>query len=135
MALLPVKTFLVDDNEIDLFIQKRFLEVFQFTNDIVAFSSAREAIATIQDSKSALQPLLVFLDLNMPDMDGFAFLDALNQLPEERVGHLKVVVITSSNSQTDYEKAFSYGRVIHFIVKPLKQADLMVVKEKINSQP
>jgi two-component system, NarL family, nitrate/nitrite response regulator NarL len=133
MALLPVKTFLVDDNEIDLFIQKRFLEVFQFTNDIVSFSSAKEAIASIQDLQPK-QPLLVFLDLNMPDMDGFGFLEALGQLPENNISNLQVVVITSSNSQTDFEKAFSFGRVIHFIVKPLKQADLMVVKEKINSR-
>lgn len=132
MALLPVKTFLVDDNEIDLFIQKRFLEVFQFTNEIIPFSSAKEAIANIRDIHAENQPLLIFLDLNMPDMDGFGFLEALNQLPESKVRNLQVVVITSSNSQTDFEKAFSFGRVIHFIVKPLKQADLMVVKEKIN---
>ncbi|MCU0383147.1 MAG: response regulator, partial [Cyclobacteriaceae bacterium] len=88
MALLPVKTFLVDDNEIDLFIQKRFLEVFQFTNDIVPFSSAKEAIASIQALHPDKQPVLVFLDLNMPDMDGFGFLEALSQMPENKISNL-----------------------------------------------
>jgi CheY-like chemotaxis protein len=67
----------------------------------------------------------------MPDLDGFGFLDGLNSLPEEQLTNIQIIILTSSNSQTDFEKAFSYGRVIHFITKPLKQADLQLIQDKI----
>lgn len=131
MAILPIKTILIDDSEIDLFIQKRFLEVFQFSESLETYSSAREALKILKSEAQENKPTLIFLDLNMPDLDGFGFLDGLNSLPEEQLTNIQIIILTSSNSQTDFEKAFSYGRVIHFITKPLKQADLQLIQDKI----
>lgn len=133
MAILPITTLLIDDSEIDLFIQKRFLEVFQFSESLITFSSARDALKSLQKDGQIFSPTLILLDLNMPDMDGFGFLDGLNTLSAEKLANIQIVILTSSNSQTDFEKAFSYGRVIHFITKPLKQNDLQVIQEKIKT--
>ena len=131
MAISSIKTFLIDDSEIDLFIQKRFLELFQFSNELQTFSSATDALTVLLKEENVNNPLLILLDLNMPELDGFGFLEKLNTLPADKLNNIQVVVLTSSNSQADFEKAFLFNNVIHFITKPLKQEDLQSIKERL----
>lgn len=118
------KTVLIDDSEIDLFIQRRFLEVYNFTDQLVSFKSAREAINNLQNINGEPAPDVIFLDLNMPEIDGFGFLKTFETFPEKITGKSKIVVLTSSNSSKDREQAFENKNVIHFITKPLKESDL-----------
>jgi hypothetical protein len=57
------KVFLIDDSEIDLFIQKRFLEVCDFSDELLMFRSADEAFASLQSSSRDSAPDVIFLDL------------------------------------------------------------------------
>lgn len=114
----PIQTaFVIDDNDVDLFVQKRFMEINHFAHEIVTFNSAGRALEAIQSLPDA-PPEVIFLDLNMPAISGFDFLEQLNS--QGSVSHdLKVVILTSSNSQTDYERALTYKHVVGFISKPL----------------
>ena len=67
---------------------------------------------------------MIFLDLNMPVVDGFSFLNLFAQLPQKITNHSRIVVLTSSNSATDREQVFLYKNVIQMITKPIKQADV-----------
>lgn len=127
----PIQTaFVVDDNEVDLFIQKRFMEMSHFANEIITFSSPGRALAAIQ-SDSNQPPGVIFLDLNMPMINGFEFLEALQLDSSNGLNQLKVVILTSSNNQADYERAHAYKNVIGFISKPLTQQRLDELVKRI----
>jgi two-component system nitrate/nitrite response regulator NarL len=118
------KTVLIDDSDIDLFIQRRFLEVYNFSEQLVSYKSAEEALQWLKNVDGEPAPDIIFLDLNMPEIDGFAFLKSFEGLPDKIVKKSKIVVLTSSNSSQDREQAFENKNVIQFITKPLKQSDI-----------
>jgi two-component system, NarL family, nitrate/nitrite response regulator NarL len=128
---LVERAVLIDDSDIDLFIQRRFLEVYNFANNLIIYKSAEDALAWLKTISHESIPDLIFLDLNMPEVDGFSFLKQFKNLPEGVIKGCKVVVLTSSNSAKDREQAFSFPNVIQFITKPLKQSDLEDLKSLV----
>lgn len=124
-------TVLIDDSDIDLFIQKRFLEVYQFSKKLTSYRSAEEALEKLNSAREHSAPDVIFLDLNMPNVDGFGFLEAFKALPAEVRNKSKIVVLTSSNSQKDRAQAFTYENVVHFVTKPLKQSDIEDLKKLV----
>jgi two-component system nitrate/nitrite response regulator NarL len=124
MSKMVNKTVLIDDSDIDLFIQRRFLEVYNFSRHLVSYKSAEEALNWLKNINGEAPPDIIFLDLNMPEVDGFSFLKSFNTLPESVRTNSKIVVLTSSNSSKDREQVFENKSVIQFITKPLKQSDI-----------
>ncbi len=133
MRRLVEKTVLIDDSDIDLFIQRRFLEVYNFSNELLLYKSAEEALGWLKNINGEAAPDIIFLDLNMPEIDGFSFLKNFKDLSEKIKLKSKIVVLTSSNSSKDREQAFSFKNVIQFITKPLKQADIEELKKLITA--
>jgi len=131
MSRLVEKTVLIDDSDIDLFIQRRFLEVYEFSNQLVLYKSANEALNWLKTLDGETPPDVIFLDLNMPEIDGFGFLKDFNSLPEKVKEKSRIVVLTSSNSSQDKDQVFKSKNVIQFITKPLKQSDIERLKEII----
>jgi CheY-like chemotaxis protein len=127
-------TLLIDDSDIDLFIQRRFLEVYQFSQELIAFKSANEALKWLRNLNGMAAPEIIFLDLNMPEIDGFEFLKSFEGLPQSILKATKIVVLTSSNSLKDREQAFESPNVIQFITKPLKQSDIEELQSKVNGK-
>lgn len=130
MGALVDTTILIDDSEIDLFIQRRFLEVYAFSNNIISYKSAQEAIDALGQPR-AKSPDIVFLDLNMPNIDGFEFLKTFNQMPESVTDKVRIVVLTSSNNKKDKIEAAQHKNVIHYITKPIKQSDIEDLKKML----
>ncbi len=124
-------TVLIDDSDIDLFIQKRFLEVYQFSKKLTSYRSAEEALEKLSSAREQPAPDVIFLDLNMPNVDGFGFLEGFKALPNEVRDKSKIIVLTSSNSQKDRAQAFTYQNVVHFVTKPLKQSDIEDLKKLV----
>lgn len=122
------KAVLIDDSDIDLFIQRRFLEVYNFSNQLFIYTSAVSALEWLRKLNEQDAPNLVFLDLNMPDMDGFGFLEKFKDLNQEIKKKIKIVILTSSNDAKEKKQALASEGVIHFITKPLKKTDLEEVK-------
>lgn len=122
-------TLLIDDSDIDLFIQRRFLEVYHFSKKLISFKSAEEALISLHNYNGDPSPDIIFLDLNMPNVDGFAFLEKFQSLPEGIRNQARIVVLTSSNSQKDRDQVFRYKNVIQFVTKPIKQSDIEDLKK------
>lgn len=122
------KALLIDDSDIDLFIQKRFLEVYEFSSHLEMYNSANEALNALLKGGEDHAPEVIFLDLNMPEADGFTFLKDFNELPENIRKKSKIVVLTSSESNIDRDFVLSFNNVIHFITKPLKHSDIVELK-------
>ena len=132
MALPAVElAILVEDNDIDLFVQKRFIEINHFANRIITFNSPIRAVSALMDAEEPDISKLIFLDLNMPEMNGFDFLENFKRFPQAVKDKTKVVVVTSSDSQADKERALSYESVTHFMPKPLSNKELDNIREKL----
>lgn len=124
MATIVRTTLLIDDSDIDLFIQRRLLEVYNFSRELHSFESAVEALQWLGKAGKEEVPDIIFLDLNMPEMDGFEFLTQFNELPLSVKGKSKIVIATSSNDPEEKKRALASEGVILFITKPLKKADI-----------
>jgi len=121
---------LVDDNELDNFINQKIIESSFFAEKIyinTSGSSALEFLKNLAVNKKlveALIPDVIFLDINMPLMDGFQFMDEYYKLQKEIKGKTKIVILTTSMSARDKEMATKYGAAISFINKPLNEDSL-----------
>lgn len=122
--------FLVDDSEVDLFIQKKFIELSSFAEKVITFSSPIKALEALQSTKTIDIPSLIFLDLNMPLLNGFEFLEKINTL-SNITSHVKVVILSSSNSPADRLRAKEFPNVINFISKPLTMDGLQLLTESL----
>ena len=119
---------LIDDSDIDLFIHRRFLELCNFSKELIAYRSAESALDWLKNLNGDSPPNVIFLDLNMPVVDGFSFLNIFTTLPDKIKNQSRIVVLTSSNSVTDREQVFLYKNVIQMITKPIKQSDIDVLR-------
>ncbi|MCX6351093.1 MAG: response regulator [Bacteroidetes bacterium] len=124
------KVLIVDDSEIDSFINKKLLTKTHFAKEIVDKLSAKAAIEylTAESSKPEGLPEIIFLDIMMPMMDGFGFLQEYDKLPEEVKDKCKIIMLTSSDSFKDLDRANTNKHVHKFLNKPLSEKALEVIK-------
>jgi CheY-like chemotaxis protein len=119
------KILLVDDDSTSNFLTQMILEDLQVTDTIVVKKNGQEALDYIKEtciSKGESCPELIFLDINMPIMDGFELLDEMQRLKEIKGddSHATVVLLTTSNNPKDIEKAKTYN-ITYYIEKPLTE--------------
>lgn len=111
-----MRLVLIDDSETDLLYARIVLERSGLGCEIVSFESAREALAYLQASLDD-GVRLILLDINMPGMDGFEFLDAWERTAAARTA--VVIMLSSSAHPADTERARRYERVRGYITKPI----------------
>jgi CheY-like chemotaxis protein len=128
MALFKHIT-LIEDNPIDVFINTKVIEQAELGETISSFPSARPALDYLKDSeeKNLELPELIILDIRMPDMDGFEFLEAFAQFSDVVTQSVKIMMLSSSIDLEDELKARSFASVIDFICKPLTKDKLLSV--------
>ncbi len=112
---------LIDDNNIDCFIANRIIVNSNLTDLVSMQNSAVDALSYLQKvAESELDfPDLIFLDIAMPMMDGFAFLNEIIKFKPVVEGNCVVVMLTSSGNDKDIDKAKTYSYVKDYFVKPL----------------
>ena len=118
----PVSILLVDDDEINNFISIKLIKKALLTSDIMACLNGKFAIdqlVEIQKKDMDKLPDYIFLDINMPIMNGWEFLDEYKRLNIDPLGKIKIFIISSSVFSNDINKAKSYPVVKSFISKPL----------------
>ena len=123
------KVLLVDDNEIDNFINERILNSSFFAENVIVRNSADSAIAFLKENSANAEalPKFVFLDLNMPVKDGFAFLEEFNGLSNEVKKNCRVIVLSSSISPDDINRASTNPYVHKYLNKPLSEKYLEAI--------
>lgn len=114
------KIIIIDDSEIDLEIEKIILKGINLSKTIEISLRAEEVIKELQNIKRLDEvPELIFLDLNMPGMNGLTFLSEFSLLPEFIKQKCGIVVVTSTNDQKTVDMTYSNPNVIDYVVKPL----------------
>ncbi|MEM6261834.1 MAG: response regulator [Bacteroidota bacterium] len=112
---------LVDDNEIDNIINEKIIEASNFADRISVFKGGQEALEFLNANQEnvASLPEIIFLDINMPIMDGFQFLEDFEQLPDDVQAKCKIIMLSSSISPKDIDRAASNRYVKKYLNKPL----------------
>jgi CheY-like chemotaxis protein len=122
---------LVDDNDTDNFISKRIIEITRFARRIEIKNSGKSALEYLEKEKNNPKnlPNIIFLDINMPIVDGFVFLFEFDMFPEEVKNKCRVVILSSSDNKRDIEKIVDNDYVVKFVTKPLSAQALKEIKE------
>jgi CheY-like chemotaxis protein len=110
---------LIDDNYIDNFVTRRILESSNFAEKIVVQQSASEAIDAIRNG--SIRPDVIFLDLRMPLMNGFEFLQEYDKLKEQDKTATKIFMLSSSLDPVDVKRSGQNKYITQFLHKPLSQ--------------
>ncbi|HKG07962.1 MAG TPA: response regulator [Pedobacter sp.] len=128
--LTYTKVMVVDDAPADRFLAKKILTKYGFAEDVVSVESAMDALDYLIRNQGDVQTLpdLIFLDINMPEMSGFDFLDEYHKLAEPVKRKCIIVMLSSSLHPEDREKALNSPYVCQFLNKPLNAQKLQEVQ-------
>jgi CheY-like chemotaxis protein len=116
--------FIIDDDQMFTYILSRQMKLLDFSEKTLIFQNGLEALKYLKlvvDSPGEL-PSVILLDLNMPVLDGWQFLDEFIKL---KVGKkITVFLISSSIDQADHARALAYKEVSRFYIKPITKKNL-----------
>lgn len=121
---------LIDDDEMFNFINVKTMEKVTFAQKVKTFDNANSALEELRElslSNPDEFPDIIFLDINMPVMNGWEFLDECAKFSESLLENCKVFMLTSSIDQNDMEKSKDYKIVNDFISKPLTAKRLQLL--------
>ncbi|SDW06579.1 response regulator [Flavobacterium degerlachei] len=118
----------VDDDEIVLFLHSKIIQAVGLHESPKTFNSALKALEFFKSVPDDT-PILLFLDINMPVMDGWGLLDIIHQ--EDFDKKIEVVMVTSSVDQGDKDKAESYSKIIEFVEKPFSRTNMETLKLRL----
>jgi len=121
----PKKILLVDDDETNHFLTQRILKRIEIEAEVLLAKHGLEALEIVKEVCQREQcPELILLDINMPVMNGFEFLEELQKSSDLSSAPLKIVLLSSSTHQLDLALALQYP-VIDFVEKPLTPEKLI----------
>ncbi|MCW7470871.1 response regulator [Leptospira kanakyensis] len=119
--------YLVEDDMITTFLIKTLMEKFSFADEIHGFHNGEEAWNALLAGSA--DPDMVFLDLNMPVMDGWEFLEIVSKHP--KYAKLPIYILTSSIDPTDKARSEEFKNVKGYLVKPLSLKDLQSINPSL----
>jgi len=118
---------LIDDSRFDLAINEIVItkslgqKCLKFTNPIEGYEFIKQKLENSDDQ------ILLFLDLNMPELNGWELLDLLRSCPENTLAKINVVIVSNSDNPVDIANAKNYQIVSNYATKPLSEAKLQVL--------
>ncbi|MCX6207193.1 MAG: response regulator [Bacteroidetes bacterium] len=115
---------LIDDDKVYQFTAKMILEATGLTSSIKTFFNGKEAIDFLcipENQQEGSIPDVIFLDINMPIMNGWNFLEAFDQMKHELPKNIVIYVVSSSVDESDIQKSRSYPAVTDYVIKPINR--------------
>ncbi|MBP2284797.1 CheY-like chemotaxis protein [Flavobacterium sp. CG_23.5] len=115
------KVMIIDDNLTDLYISSRIIIKNNFGKKVLEYSSGKEALKYLQENQENVQllPKVIFIDIYMPGMSGFEFLEEYNKLSPTLKKYCKTFIISSTIDDYDIIRARTNQNVVFFHVKPI----------------
>ena len=128
------KILLVDDDALFRNIHNRMLLKADFAHEIELFNNASSALDYLKagfNTHHFTCPEIIFLDINLPDMDGWQFMDELSLLCKPVTLCPKIIMLSASAYNSDQQKAASYNMVADYLLKPLSLPKLELLHKKL----
>lgn len=118
------RVVIIDDNQVTCLILSEMLEKIQL--HITCFNEAESALEYLQKEANnhGNLPDIIFLDINLPAMDGWDFLNEFIEMNTHLVKRIDIYMISSSISEHDMEKARGFSIVKGYLVKPIEENDI-----------
>ena len=122
---------LIDDDEATNVVNKMIVGQMDCAEKVEIAYNGQEALDFLKSSSGGKhpQPDLIILDINMPVMDGWEFLEEYQKLNQEQLGRVVITMLTTSLDPRDREKAENMGRINDFLNKPLSRDTLQRIIE------
>ncbi|WP_242928723.1 response regulator [Pontibacter vulgaris] len=127
------RVVLIDDDQVNNFVCESIIKNEKFAEEVISFEWAEEALSFLKEATEkapASFPELIFLDINMPGMDGWSFIDEYRKLPEEVTGRCNLFMLSSAVDRKDIVSAKSLEEVKDFFSKPLSPEILEFIKDE-----
>ena len=121
------QVLLIDDEETVNFINRLMIERTSFAEEVLTRETVDGAIEYLQSNRSGAQPDLIFVDVNMPEKNGWDFIKSYRQLFPEGIP-APVIVLTSSLNPQDQQQANGNPEVVDYLSKPLSKEKLDKIK-------
>lgn len=129
---MSILSLLVDDDDLTNLINFEYCKRSGFSSHIESFTEGKTALKYLQSNATPDEDVIViFLDLFMPGMDGWEFIEAFKKFEDDISVPVKFVVLTSSINKSDRQKAETHDKVYHFMSKPLTMEILKKIKSDI----
>jgi len=133
VAMIPL-VMCVDDDPILLMLNELVLKEYAFCNELIKIESAELALEYFSQQSQkplseAVLPNILFLDINMPTMDGWKFLDEFTETFQQFHSKVSIVILSSSVNPADIERANKHPLVIGFMPKPMGDKELDELKK------
>jgi len=127
---------LVDDDSVCIFLTRNILQRLGFVNNIQTALNGKQALEFFNEctAGSKYLPDVILLDLDMPVMGGFDFLETFRRLHSQDIAKVKIIIVSSSDNPDDIGRAKELG-VNQFLTKPLQMESLRKVLEVQNGIP
>ena len=123
---------LIDDSEIDILINRRLIELTNFASSVTVTGSAEEALNYLREECSASSaPDWIFLDMHLPMMNGYDFIEEFKQLPSFITSKSKIIILSVFQKQERLIKVFENDFVAGQLEKPLSQQGLKNIAKNI----
>ncbi len=127
----------IDDSELDCFVIQKVIEHTDNSLSIKTYQNAQQALEVIRNSsENARQPAIILLDLQMPDMNGYEFVEEFEKLPPEIKNNYSIVILSIISSERDHidvRRKFTSDKVNSVIEKPLTTEKLFSVLSRLRS--
>lgn len=126
---MSIKTLIVDDDPIFVMMLKKLLGRDSFYHDPQDFNNGQLAMNYLKPNYDPASNFVIFLDINMPVMNGWEFLEGIREFANPK--NTLVFIVTSSINDADANAAANNEYVLEFLTKPILGPKLQAVKEKI----
>jgi CheY-like chemotaxis protein len=125
---------IIDDSELDRFIIQRIVRHIDKNLSVYSFSNAQQALEYIRSNEFNNQKLfkLILLDLRMPVMNGFQFIEEFEKLPLEIQEKHKIIILSTTRNPSDISRLLSYRTVASMLEKPITKERLQSIISELS---
>jgi CheY-like chemotaxis protein len=120
-------TYIIDDDQIFVFVLKKIIDKIDNFKIVVDFKNGEDVLKILSNKETV--PDIILLDINMPIIDGWQFLERLEKFPNK--DQFKIYIMSSSIDTNDIEKAKTFSMVKDFISKPINNEKLLRIIENV----
>lgn len=123
------KFYLIDDDTIFVFLTKKTLQVANIDTEISVFEDGNKALFNLKicSDQPEMLPDIIFVDLNMPVLDGWGFLEQYSSLAEKINKDISIYIVSSSISPSELERSKEIPVVKDFLTKPLSRSKFVEI--------